>query len=119
MEGLIIQAFAHIDGLAEHVVNGRYDLIGPDKEIIMPNYWESTVEPDMHITMMLWPIPEAKKDDEPPVPPDIVDGDGILNLDDILNPPPRKKGKSNDSLNLVVLLIFPLQVAVKRKNPVD
>ena len=96
MEGLINQAFAHIDNLAEHVMHGRYDLIGPDKEIIMPNYWDSTIEPDMHITMMLWPIPEPKKEDEPPVPPEVLDTDGILNLDDILNPP-RKKSKSNNS----------------------
>ena len=96
MEGLINQAFAHIDNLAEHVMHGHYDLIGPDKEIIMPNYWDSTIEPDMHITMMLWPIPEPKKEDEPPVPPEVLDTDGILNLDDILNPP-RKKSKSKNS----------------------
>ncbi|KAI1614314.1 hypothetical protein EDD37DRAFT_612094 [Exophiala viscosa] len=93
MESLINQAFAHVPNLAEHVMNGRYDLIGPDKEIIMPNYWESTIEPDMHITMMLWPIPEPKKEDEPPVPPEVLDTDGILNLDDILNPPRKKSGK--------------------------
>ena len=51
----------------------------------MPQYWDSTVEPDMHITMKLWPLPEPKKDEEPePVPP--PGDDGILNLDDILNP---------------------------------
>lgn len=92
MEGLINQAFAHIDGLAEHVMNGRYDLIGPDKEIIMANYWESTVEPDMHITMMLWPIPEPKKEDEPPPPPGL-DPDAILNLEDLMNPRKERKGR--------------------------
>jgi len=94
MEGLINQAFAHIDNLAEHVMAGRYDLIGPDKEIIMPNYWESIVEPDMHITMMLWPIPEPKpmEDDIIPIPPDIEE-DAILNLDDMINPRREKKGK--------------------------
>ena len=95
MEGLINQAFAHIDNLADHVLAGRYDLIGPDKEIIMPNYWESTVEPDMHITMMLWPIPEPKPvvEEEPPPPPiEVIDPDAILNLDEILNPKKEKKG---------------------------
>lgn len=91
MEGLINQAFAHIDGLAEHVANGRYDLIGPDKEIIMPNYWESTIEPDMHITMMMWPIPEPKVEEVPP-PPDL-DPDAILALDDELTHRKDKKGK--------------------------
>jgi hypothetical protein len=92
MESLINQAFAHIDHLAEHVMHGRYDLIGPDKEIIMPNYWESTVEPDMHITMMLWPIPEPLKEEGPSVPPDF-DPDAILNLNDIPNPPGGSKKK--------------------------
>ena len=98
MEGLINQAFAHIEHLAEHVVNGRYDLIGPDKEIIMPNYWESTVEPDMHITMMLWPIPEPKPPEEGiiPIPPDL-DPDAILNLDDLVNPREKKKGMRSGS----------------------
>ncbi len=100
MESLINQAFAHIGDLAEHVHNGRYDLIGPDKEIIMPNYWESTIEPDMHITMMLWPIPEPKPEDIPP-PPDVLDPDAILNLDEILNPKKEKKGELLCFFNLV------------------
>ncbi|KIV94530.1 hypothetical protein, variant 1 [Exophiala mesophila] len=91
MEGLINQAFAHIDGIGEQVLNGRYDLLGPDKEIIMPNYWDSTIEPDMHITMMLWPVPEPKKEDEIIVTDDFGP-DTLLNLDEVLNPP-KKKGK--------------------------
>lgn len=85
MEGLINQAFGHIVDLAEHVRNGNYDLLGPDDEIIMPQYWDATVEPDIHITMKLWPLPDNNKDEGPePVPP--PGDDGILNLDDILNP---------------------------------
>ena len=87
MEGLINQAFAHID-LAEHVMAGRYDLIGADGEIIMPDYWESTVEPDMHITMMMWSI--QKKEEEIPPPP-VIGDDMILNLDDIMGPPRTNK----------------------------
>src|SRR5262249_4550134 len=52
MEGLIHQAFMHIEGIGPHVLDGRYDLIGPDREIIMPEYWEESISPDMHITMM-------------------------------------------------------------------
>lgn len=96
MEGLIHQAFAHIDGIGEQVLNGRYDLLGPDKEIIMPNYWDSTIEPDMHITMMLWPVPEPKKEDEILVVDDFGP-DTILNLDEALNPP-KKKGESGPRL---------------------
>lgn len=87
-------------------MNGRYDLIGPDKEIIMPNHWESTIEPDMHIIMMLWPIPEPPKEDLIVEAPDI-DPDQILNLDEILNPKEKKKGKDmtvflRSSLNLIL-----------------
>lgn len=85
MESLINKAFAHIEGLAERVMHGSYDLIGPDKEIILPNYWESTVEPDMTINMMLWPIPEPPKKEGSPAPPDFdFDEDTILNPDEIL-----------------------------------
>ncbi len=93
MEGLINQAFAHIEHLAEHVMHGRYDLIGPDKEIIMPNYWESMVEPDMHITMMLWPIPEPKPpEDDIIITPGDLGGDDIIIMDDNFNPRREKKG---------------------------
>ena len=101
MEGLINQAFAHIDGVGDHVMAGRYDLIGPDKEIIMPNYWESTIEPDMNITMMLWPIPEPKKEEEVIPPPPDMDPDMILNLDEIMNPPRNKRGMRNCSHHLL------------------
>lgn len=84
MESLIVQAFAHVENLADHVNNGHYDLLGPDKEIIMPQYWDTTVEPDMHVTMMLWPLPEKKDDGIDIIPP--PGDDGLLNLDDILNP---------------------------------
>ncbi|KAK5072247.1 hypothetical protein LTR70_010534 [Exophiala xenobiotica] len=93
MEGLIHQAFSHIDKIGPHVLQGHYDLIGPDKEIIMPDYWEDSITPGMHITMMLWPIPEPEPEPEPepvipdmepvPLPPpmdsDIIDIDALLN----------------------------------------
>ena len=83
MEGLINQAFANMQDVAEQVYNGHYDLLGPDREIIMPQYWDSTVEPDMHVTMMLWP--EKKEiDDTEIIMPVGDDGDDAMNLDDIL-----------------------------------
>lgn len=97
MEGLIIQAFQHIQDLGPHVIEGRYDLIGPDKEIIMPEYWDVTIQPDMNITMMLWPIPEKPPEPELPLggplggPP----MDGVIDLDDLLNP--KKKSKSKNA----------------------
>lgn len=70
MEELINQAFMHVDVIGKHVHAGHYDLTGPNGEIILPQVWESTVEPDWSITMHLWPIEEKKdkerKQDHPP-----------------------------------------------------
>ena len=63
--------------------------MGPDSGIIVPSAWETTIEPDMKITMHMWPLPEPK---EEPIPPPL-DGDGILNLDELLGPEKEVKGK--------------------------
>lgn len=65
MEELIKQAFLHVDVIGPHVANGHYDLIGPNGDIILPQVWETTVEPDWTITMKMWPLPEP-----PPPPPE-------------------------------------------------
>jgi hypothetical protein len=51
MEEFIRQAFAHVEGLGPHVMAGKYDLIGPHGEIILPKIWETTIEPDWSISM--------------------------------------------------------------------
>ncbi|KAK5107828.1 hypothetical protein LTR62_000642 [Meristemomyces frigidus] len=68
METLIRQAFLHIDGIGEHVMQGHYDLQGPDGEIILPQVWETVVKPDWTISMHMWPLPEKE---EPPMRDDI------------------------------------------------
>lgn len=70
MEELIKQAFAHIEVIGPHVAEGHYDLIGPDSDIILPQVWETVVEPDWSITMHMWPIPEKPKEDPPPPAPE-------------------------------------------------
>ncbi|KAK5943563.1 hypothetical protein PMZ80_004571 [Knufia obscura] len=93
MEGLIHQAFSHIDKIGPHVLHGHYDLIGPDKEIIMPDYWEDSIAPGMQITMMLWPIPEPEPEPEPPMPDPLMDPEplpppmdsDIIDIDALLN----------------------------------
>ena len=69
MEELIRQAFLHIDVIGEHVAQGRYDLVGPDGDIILPQVWETVVEPDWTVTMHMWPIPEKKEPEPEPEPP--------------------------------------------------
>ena len=68
--------------------------MGPDSGIIVPSAWETTIEPDMKITMHMWPLPEPKEEPMPP-PPDGMDG--ILNLDDLLGPEKEVKGRGKTS----------------------
>lgn len=67
MEDLIKQAFLHVEVIGPHVAEGHYDLVGPNGEIILPQVWETMVEPDWVITMHMWPIPEPPP--PPPAPP--------------------------------------------------
>src|SRR3954466_3870034 len=66
MEELIKQALLHVDVIGPHVHEGHYDLVGPDGEIILPQVWETMIQPDWAITMHMWPMPEPP----PPPPPE-------------------------------------------------
>lgn len=79
MEELIKQAFLHVDVIGPHVHEGHYDLVGPDGEIILPQVWETMVQPDWAITMHMWPMPEP-----PPPPPEPPK--------DMMYPPPPPEG---------------------------
>jgi hypothetical protein len=97
MEELIKQAFLHVDVIGPHVHEGHYDLVGPDGEIILPQVWETMVQPDWAITMHMWPMPEP-----PPPPPEPPK--------DIPPPPPepvlkakaKGKAKKRESHHIVV-----------------
>jgi hypothetical protein len=69
MEELIRQAFLHVEVIGPHVAEGHYDLVGPNGDIILPQVWETVVEPDWTVTMHMWPIPEPPKEPDPPPPP--------------------------------------------------
>lgn len=61
MEGLIRQAFMHVELVGPHVMEGHFDLIGPDGEIILPTVWETIIKPDFNIEMQMWPLPELER----------------------------------------------------------
>ncbi|EMR81323.1 putative tpr repeat protein oca3 protein [Botrytis cinerea BcDW1] len=69
MEELVKQAFLHVDVIGPHVNEGRYDLLGPTGEIILPQVWESVIEPGWLITMHMWPMPEPRRQAPAPMPP--------------------------------------------------
>lgn len=56
MRELIEQAFMHVDVLGPHVMEGHYDLIGPNGEIILSSVWEQVIQPDWAVTMTMWPM---------------------------------------------------------------
>ncbi|KAL8759778.1 MAG: hypothetical protein Q9199_000502 [Rusavskia elegans] len=66
MDYLIRQAFLHVEVIGPHVADGHYDLVGPNGEIILPQVWETVIEPDWTITMHMWPIPEPPPLPDPP-----------------------------------------------------
>ncbi|KAL8872854.1 MAG: hypothetical protein Q9174_001585 [Haloplaca sp. 1 TL-2023] len=79
MDYLIRQAFLHVEVIGPHVAEGHYDLVGPNGEIILPQVWETVIEPDWTITMHMWPMPEPPKPEELPLDGLVVDvpaGDG-------------------------------------------
>lgn len=72
MEDIIRQAFLYTRSFGSHVADGHYDLTGPNGDIILPQVWETMIEPGWTITMHMWPISEKPKEDSPPlaeVPP--------------------------------------------------
>lgn len=67
-EELIKQAFLHVDVIGPHVMNGAYDIVLDDGGIILPQAWETTIEPDWSVTMIMWPLPELMDQRTQPTP---------------------------------------------------
>jgi hypothetical protein len=63
MKGLIDQAFLHVEGLANHVNEGHYDLIDEEGKILLPEVYDQSVKPGSKISQHMWPFPM------PPPPP--------------------------------------------------
>lgn len=97
MEELIKQAFLHVDVIGQHVHDGHYDLVGPDGEIILPQVWETMVQPDWTITMHMWPMedPAPKSPPPPPPPPMPPLGDPWVGVDMPHRHPSKGKGRGD------------------------
>jgi hypothetical protein len=55
--------------VGHHVADGHYDIVGPNGAIILPQVWETLVEPGWAITMYMWPMAEKGPLGGPPGPP--------------------------------------------------
>lgn len=73
---MIQQIFAQVEVISPHVAKGHYDLIGPNGEIILPQVWETAIEPGWAITMSMWPMPQHPR--EPPPPAHRLPGQGRM-----------------------------------------
>jgi len=60
MQYLLEQAFLNVEGLGPRVAKGEYDLIDSDEAVIIPHLWETFIEPDMLLTMQMWPPPSQQ-----------------------------------------------------------
>lgn len=80
MEDLIRQAFLHVEIIGPHVAEGHYGLVGPSGDIILPQVWETVVEPDWTVTMHMWPIPEKPFTPEPESVQECYSASSILML---------------------------------------
>jgi len=56
MQALIKQVFLNRDEFAREVVDGWYDLVGPNGEIILPSVWREVIQPGWEIKMQMWPV---------------------------------------------------------------
>jgi hypothetical protein len=103
MEELIKQAFLHVDIIGPHVHQGHYDLVGPDGEIILPQVWETMIQPDWAITMHMWPMPEPAPEPpkEPLPPPPPLDAQHFLANHPHAGARPKAKGTKSSSKHKV------------------
>ncbi|KAL8829893.1 MAG: hypothetical protein Q9170_005978 [Blastenia crenularia] len=116
MEDLIRQAFLHVEVIGPHVADGHYDLVGPNGEIILPQVWQTMIEPDWVITMHMWPMPEPPPP-EPPPPEGAVDAVIDVPPKDGKVPPPPPPPPPGGKKKPVKKGGFLTWTAGKPKNP--
>ncbi|RFU34275.1 hypothetical protein B7463_g2056, partial [Scytalidium lignicola] len=83
IEELIKQVSTPVNSIWPQVREGRYDLTGPNGEIILPQLWESVIKPGLSITMHLLPTSRSSKQTlelhenqnrSPPLPKELYSG---------------------------------------------
>lgn len=42
-------------------MEGHYDLLGPQGVIILPQVWDTMIQPDWEVSMHMWPLPEPQR----------------------------------------------------------
>jgi len=63
MKDLVNELFSDVPFIGPRVAEGRYDLLGPSNEIVLPAVWETTIESGWTLTMHMWPLPQPKSEE--------------------------------------------------------
>jgi len=64
MQKLLNRTFGTLDTI-DHIEKGRYDLVCPNGDIILPLAWEHTIQPEWLVVMVLWTGLSNPTDDRP------------------------------------------------------
>ncbi len=106
MQTLVRQSFLHVEILGPYVADGLYDLLDSEGTIILPQVWDSVIEPGQTVGMQLWPISDQDNPGKEPTSTAFVpsttpqaDSWAFKFLDGNITPIPstgqRKPSKSN------------------------
>ncbi|PSK43732.1 Tuberous sclerosis 1 [Elsinoe australis] len=54
---LLEQAYESVPDLHRRILENRFELVGPDRQIILPSVWETTIQPGWEVTLLMPPDP--------------------------------------------------------------
>lgn len=54
MESLIKRSFSHVESMDSKIFRGRYDILSPAGEIVLPEIWDSVVKPGWVVELRFW-----------------------------------------------------------------
>ena len=63
MENLIKRSFSHVESMDSEIFRGRYDILSPSGEIILPEIWDSVVMPGWVVELRFWDVQIADETD--------------------------------------------------------
>lgn len=61
MEEHLRQVFIISKTIGPQIAQSRFYILGPDGDIILPQFWDMLVEPDWNVTLDIWPISEPQE----------------------------------------------------------
>ena len=60
MENLIKRSFSHVESVDSRIFRGRYDILSPEGEIILPEIWDSVIRPGWVVELRFWDFRTAE-----------------------------------------------------------